>query len=68
MQLLDMGEGAAVAKLREVEGRGAGRRETMAETDTRKGAFRSSSLSNHYNFPCDGSEKQMELTLSQSEI
>jgi hypothetical protein len=59
MQLLDMGEGAAVAKLREVEG-GVGRRETMAATDTRKGAFRSSSLSDHYNFPCDGSEKQME--------
>jgi hypothetical protein len=67
MQLLDMGEGAAVAKLREVERR-VGKRETMAATDTWKGAFRSSSLSDHYNFPCDGSEKQMELTLSQSEI
>jgi hypothetical protein len=67
MQLLYMGEGAAVAKLREVERR-VGKRETMAATDTRKGAFRSSSLSDHYNFPCDGSEKQMELTLSQSEI
>jgi hypothetical protein len=67
MQLLYMGEGASVAKLREVERR-VGKRETMAATDTRKGAFRSSSLSDHYNFPCDGSEKQMELTLSQSEI
>ncbi len=63
MQLLDMGEGARVAKLREVEGG-----ETMAATDTQKSAFRSGSLSNYYNFPCDGSEKQMELTLSQSEI
>jgi hypothetical protein len=40
----------------------------MAATDTQKSAFRSGSLSNYYNFPCDGSEKQMELTLSQSEI
>jgi hypothetical protein len=48
--------------------RRVGKRETMAATDTWKGAFRSSSLSDHYNFPCDGSEKQMELTLSQSEI
>jgi hypothetical protein len=59
-----MGEGAAVTKLREVEG-GVGRGETMAATDSQKSAFRSGSLSNYYNFPWEGSEKQMELSVSQ---
>jgi hypothetical protein len=44
--------------LREVEeGEGVGRGETIAATDTQKSVFRSGSLSNYYNFPCDGSEK-----------
>jgi hypothetical protein len=62
MQLLDMGEGAGVAKLREVEG-GVGRGATMAATDTQKSAFRSGSLSNYYKITVPNAQVCVYLTI-----